>query len=88
MSDQNGSPVTRAELAAHIKGIDQQFNDISADIVEIKFGIHGITDAMLKAAAAANASSWFGLRGRRFIDALMIALIAAAVSGGLALLLH
>lgn len=40
MADTNGSPVTRAELAAHIKGIDEQFHTIAADISEIKWSMH------------------------------------------------
>jgi hypothetical protein len=61
MSDTNGSPVTRAELAAHIKGIDQQFKDVADDISEIKFGIHGISEAMRRA----GADSFLGGRGRK-----------------------
>lgn len=37
---ENGSPVTRAELAAHIKGIDEHFDTIAADIAEIKWGMN------------------------------------------------
>lgn len=36
MSDSNGNPVTRSELAAHIKGIDENFRTIKDDIAEIK----------------------------------------------------
>jgi hypothetical protein len=76
MSDTNGSPVTRAELAAHIKGIDQQFKDVADDISEIKFGIHGISEAMRRA----GADSFLGGRGRKLIDGVVVASIAAVVA--------
>lgn len=40
MAEGNGSTVTRAELAAHIKGIDNKFEDIAADISEIRWSLH------------------------------------------------
>jgi hypothetical protein len=77
MSDTNGSPVTRAELAAHIKGIDQQLQGCRPDdITEIKFGIHGISEAMRRA----GADSFLGGRGRKLIDGVVVASIAAVVA--------
>jgi hypothetical protein len=84
MAEDNGSPVTRAELAAHIKGIDKQFQDVSSDILEIKLGIHGITEAMRRA----GADSFLGSRGRKLIDGLMVAAVAAVVSLAIAFIPH
>lgn len=36
MAEGNGSPVTRAELAAHIKGIDEHFDAVEHAVLEIK----------------------------------------------------
>lgn len=82
MSDGNGSPVTRAELAAHIKGIDEKFEGMASDISEIKFSVHGITEAMTRA----GANSFLGGRGRKLADALVVAVIAAVVAAGITLI--
>jgi hypothetical protein len=76
MSETNGSPVTRAELAAHIKGIDRRFEDVALDITEIKLGIHGISEAMRRA----GADSFLGGRGRKLFDGVVVASIAAVVA--------
>lgn len=86
MSEPNGSYITRAELAAHIKGIDQAFQDIRADVVEIRYGIKGIVDAMASeksVAAAFRRGFW-----RAWAPPLIAAFVAASVSLAAALILH
>lgn len=67
MGEGNGSPVTRAELAAHIKGIDEHFDTIGADIAEIKWGMNLVLENKRQ-------------RFRAWGPPLVAALIAAAVS--------
>lgn len=79
MSTTNGSSVTRAELAAHIKGIDQRFANVESDIIEIKYGIQGIRDHVLQ-------ESWLGPRGREFVvGAGFVSAVAAVL---IAVFLH
>ncbi len=46
VGDTNGGHVTRAELTAHIKGIDEHFDHIEDDFVYIKSLIQDIRDEM------------------------------------------
>jgi hypothetical protein len=82
MTEPNGGHVSRAELAAHIKGIDQRFQDVAADIVEIRYGITGIVDAMARAKQDRVS------RLRAWGPPLLAALVSASVALPVALLLH
>lgn len=78
MTETNGSPVTRAELAAHIKGIDNHFDSVEADVAEIKWGIRGIVEE-LKRQRDFRESDRTG-RFRAWGPPLIAALIAALIS--------
>lgn len=67
--------MTRAELAAHIKGIDEQFHTITADIAEIKWGMNLVLE---------NRRA----RVRAWVPPLLAATVAASVSLSVALLIH
>lgn len=71
----NGSPVTRAELAAHIKGIDEHFDTIAADIAEIKWGMNLVLENKRQ-------------RFRAWGPPIVSALVAVAVSVPVALYAH
>lgn len=75
MTEGNGSPVTRAELAAHIKGIDEHFDTIQADIAEIKWSMNLVLENKRQ-------------RFRAWAPPLIAALIAASVSVPVAVFLH
>lgn len=69
---ENGSAVTRAELAAHIKGIDNRFQDVAADIAEIKWGIHDLRQTTY-------VNSWLGPRGHELLASGAILAAVASV---------
>lgn len=71
----NGSPVTRAELAAHIKGIDEHFDTIAADIAEIKWGMNLVLENKRQ-------------RMRAWGPPLLSAIVAVAVSVPAAIWIH
>lgn len=78
MSTDNGF-VSRAELAAHIKGIDNRFQDVAADIAEIKWGIHDLKQRTYQ-------NSWLGPRGHELLASG--AVLCACVSILIALFLR
>lgn len=73
MTGTNGNSVTRAELAAHIKGIDARFDTVEADLAEIKWGINVVLET--------RRTRW-----RAYAPGIIAALIAALVP--VALLTH
>lgn len=86
MAEGNGSPVTRAELAAHIKGIDKSFDDMRADVAEIKWAQHDIRSDLRSLADAAVRESWLGPRGRDLVTGA--GFLSAAVAVLIALFFH
>ena len=83
MAEGNGSShVTRAELAAHIKGIDERFHTVAEDVTEIKGLIEGIYQTFRAERRDRSA------RMRAWGPPLVAALIAAVVSVPLALFIH
>lgn len=79
---ENGSSVTRAELAAHIKGIDERFLAVHEDFKEIKVLIEGIYQTF-RAERRDRKAKW-----RAWGPPLVAALIAVFVSLPVALLTH
>lgn len=85
MTEPNGSYVSRAELMAHIKGIDQRFQDVSVDISEIKWGVNSITETLAreKDAVEANRKS----RWRTWGPPIVASLLSASIASPIALLI-
>jgi hypothetical protein len=75
MSADNGNYVSRAELAAHIKGIDEHFDTISADIQEIKWSMNLVLENKRQ-------------RWRAWGPPILAAVIAGVVSLAVALIFY
>jgi len=76
----NGSYVSRAELTAHIKGIDQAFQDVRADIAEVKWSQHALVEKLDAHFEKQDREAWLGPRGRELvIGSGFLAALAAIV---------
>lgn len=75
MAATNGSYVTRAELAAHVKGIDEHFDGIEETLSRIE-------------AKLTSADRFARGRARAWFAPLVAAVVAAAVAIPVALLTH
>lgn len=82
---ENGSYVPRAELAAHIKGIDQHFDNLEADVTEIRYGILGIVEELKKQRDLREDNKRWD---RRSWGPPIVAVFVAAAVSGLFSLLH
>lgn len=65
MPDRNGGYVTRAEMAAHVRRIDENIAEIKAAVVEIR-------------AALGAGPRWLGARANAVLDKILPTVIAVA----------
>lgn len=83
MSEGNGTPVTRAELAAHIKGIDDHFDSVESHVEQLGYAVAGVGLDVKKLLAqwsesvGAAAQREKELASRRFWANAAVAVLAA-----------
>lgn len=86
MAEGNGSTPTRAELNAHIKGIDEHFDIIEEDIKSMKFDLHELHTEVQAGFRLIASRQWLGPMAHQFLASG--ALLCAAVALFVALYLH
>jgi hypothetical protein len=82
VSVENGGPVARAELTAHIKGIDEHFDQLEDDVKAIRFDLHELHTELQTGFRLMQERAWLGPQGHKFMagGSLLMALAAVLIA--------